>query len=307
MSLSSKNITVLESSAGTVSASTAHAESPHAHPPLPEEPLVIIERTESWVAVNFRDLWAYRGLLYFLIWRDLKVRYKQTVLGIAWVIMQPLLATFIFTIFLGMLARVSSDGLPYPLFVYAGLLPWTFFSSAVTTSSNSLVGNAHLITKVYFPRMLIPAAAISGRLVDFAIAFVILIGLMIYYGMAVTKQIVMLPPLIILVTLFAFGFGMLLSAFNVKYRDVGAILPVVIQLWMFASPVLYPMSLVPQKWQVLFALNPIVGITEGFRASLFGQEFNWVALTFSFVVTLILLVCSAYTFQRMEKSFADTV
>lgn len=283
-------------------------ESPHQSPSsLPDEPLVVIEPSKSWVAINLRDLWAYRELFYFLIWRDLKVRYKQTVLGAVWVIIQPLLATVIFTVFLGWLARVPSGGIPYPLLVYTGLLPWTFFSSAISTSANSLVGNAHIITKVYFPRIIIPGAAVGGRLVDFAIALAMLSVLMIYYRVPATGNLLMLPIPIALVTLFSWGFGMWTSALNVKYRDIGVILPVFTQLWMFVSPVAYPVTLVPEKWRWLYFLNPLAGIIEGFRAAVLGYEVNWGSLTFSTVITLVLFVYSAYGFRRMEKSIADII
>jgi lipopolysaccharide transport system permease protein len=274
---------------------------------LPENPLVTIEPSKAWVAVNLRDLWACRELLYFLIWRDLKVRYKQTALGVIWVVMQPLLTTIIFTVFLGRLARVPSDRVPYPLFVYAGLLPWTFFSSAVLSSGNSLVGNAHLITKVYFPRMIIPAATIGARLVDFGVAFIILAALMLFYGVAITSTIFILPLLLILITLFSLGLGLWTSALNVKYRDIGIALPVLIQLWMFVSPIVYPASLVPAQWRWLYALNPLVGIIENFRGSLFNREFNWLALAISTGTTIALLIYSAFSFRRMEKGFADLV
>lgn len=289
------------------SASTPQPEPPHAGSFLPDEPLVVIKPSGSWVNLGLRDLWAYRELLYFLIWRDVKVRYKQTALGILWVVLQPLLTTLILTIFLGKLARVPSDGLPYPLFVYAGLLPWTFFAGAVTSSGNSVVGSAHLITKIYFPRMIIPGAAVGARLVDFGIAFLNLIGLMIYYRVGITKAILVLPLLIILVTLLALGVGMWASALNVKYRDVGVVLPVLIQLWMFASPVMYPSSIVPARYQWIYNLNPLTGILDGFRSSLFGQEINWAALGISTGFTVALLVYSAYAFRRMEKNFADIV
>lgn len=301
--------------AGVLQSPTAPQRTPLSQPEapprttttLPEEPLVVIEPSRSWVAVNLRDLWAHRELLYFLIWRDLKVRYKQTVLGVAWVIMQPLLTTLIFTVFLGKLARVPSDNIPYPLFAYAGLLLWTFFSSAVTHTGNSLIGSAQLITKIYFPRMLIPGAAVGARLVDFAIAFTLLIGLMVYYGVGATRSMLMLPVIVLLLILLTLGIGMWTSALNVKYRDVGIALPVLVQLWMFVSPIVYPASLVPAKWQWAYALNPLVGIIEGFRASLFGQKFNWLALAFSTVVALASLIHSAYMFKRMEKTFADHV
>src|SRR2546421_6385579 len=217
----------------------ASAISSQVQPPLKIRP------SKGWVALNLKDLWVYRELLYFLTWRDIKVRYKQTLLGASWAIIQPLFTMLLFTLFFGKLAHVPSDGVPYPIFAYAGLLPWTFFSNAVTNSGNSLVGSSNLITKVYFPRMIIPGAAVGAGLVDFAIAFIILIVLMIYYGVAFTWSIVMLPVLIILLTLLAIGVGMWTSALNVKYRDIRYALPFVIQLWLFASTVIYPASLMP--------------------------------------------------------------
>lgn len=274
---------------------------------LPVKPLVVIEQSKSRVSLELTEIWTYRELLYFLTLRDLKVRYKQTVLGATWVIMQPLLTTLIFTVFLGKLARVPSDDVPYALFAYAALLPWTFFAGAIGSSGNSLVGSAHLITKVYFPRMIIPGAAIGARLIDFAIAFVIFVPLMFYYHVAVTPNILMLPLFVALAILLTLGIGLLTSALNVKYRDIGVALPVLTQLWMFASPVVYPSSLVPEKWRLLYSLNPMVGIIEGFRSSLFGRRFNWQALVISTAITLSLLVYSAYAFRRTEKEFADIV
>lgn len=273
----------------------------------PTGPLILIEPSRGGFGVELRDLWAYRELLFFLAWRDVKVRYKQTLLGIAWVIVQPLLMTLVFTVFLGRIVRVPTGNTPYALMVYIGLLPWTFFSSAIVSSGNSIVGNAHLITKVYFPRMVIPAAAIGARLVDFAVSFVILVGLMIYYGVGVTAGIAMLPLLLTLTTLLALGLGMLISALNVKYRDVGMMLPVLVQLWMFASPVLYPVSLVPGRWRALYILNPLTGIIAGFRSSLLGEAFDWTALVFSAAITVALLFYSAVLFHRVEKNFADIV
>jgi lipopolysaccharide transport system permease protein len=274
---------------------------------LPDEPLVLIEPRKSWVALGLRDLWAYRELFYFLTWRDVKVRYKQTVLGAAWAILQPLCAMIIFTIFFGKFAGVPSDGIPYPIFAYAGLLPWTFFSNAVTNSGNSLVGSSNLITKVYFPRMIIPGAAVGAGLVDFAIAFLLLIGMMAYYRVAITWNILMLPALVVLTMLLATGVGMWMSALNVKYRDIRYALPFLIQLWMFASPIIYPPSMVPERWRWIVSLNPLTGIIDGFRSALFHREFNWTALGISTVITLVVLVYSAYAFRRMEKSFADVV
>lgn len=277
---------------------------------LPDEPLVTIEPTHSWVALRLQDLWAYRELLYFLTWRDLKVRYKQTLLGVLWVVLQPLMMTLVFTIFLGLLVRVPSDGTPYPLFVYAGLLPWTFFSGAVAGGGASLVGNAHLVTKVYFPRMLVPFAAVAGRLADFSVAFVILVGLMAYYGVAPTWRSLLILPLAALATLFATGCGLLLAALNVRYRDIGIVLPVVIQLWMYVSPVVYPSRLVFDRlgrWGWVYSLNPLVGILDSFRAALFGGPLNRVALGLSVVVTLALLVYAAFFFRRVERTFADVI
>jgi lipopolysaccharide transport system permease protein len=280
---------------------------------LPDEPLVTIEPTRSWLPLNFGDLWTYRELLYFLTWRDIKVRYKQTTVGIAWVVMQPLLMTLIFSVFLGVLARVPTGGLPYALLVYTGLLPWNLFSTGVLTAAYSLVGNSNLITKVYFPRVLVPAASIAARLVDFAISFAILAGVIAYYHVAghyeakLTWNLAAIPLLIALTTLLSLGLGMLISALNVKYRDVGIALPVLIQLWMFVSPVLYPVSIVPEGWQKLYALNPFVGVIEGFRAALLGGRFNQFALAVSISFTIGLLIVSAYIFRRFEKDFADFV
>lgn len=274
---------------------------------LPEEPLVVIEPNKAWSVVELRDLWAFRELLYFLIWRDVKVRYKQTELGVAWAIIQPLFTMLVFTLFFGRLAGVPSDNVPYPVFAYAGLLAWTFFANAITNSGNSLVGSANLITKVYFPRMIIPGAAVAAGLVDFAIAFLIMVVLMFYYGVMITWSILMFPVVVLLTTLLALGMGMWLSGLNVKYRDVRFALPFLVQLWMFVSPVIYPTSFLPAKYRWLLALNPMTGIIEGYRSSLFGLPFKWAALAGSTAITLILLIYSAYSFRRMEKSFADIV
>jgi lipopolysaccharide transport system permease protein len=275
---------------------------------LPDEPLVIIQPGKTWAALDLREPWAYRELLYFLMWRDVKVRYKQAALGLAWVVMQPLLTTLIFTVFLGMLARVpSSGGEPYLLFVYVGLLPWTFFSSAVLNSSVSLVGSAHLITKVYFPRAVIPAAAVGARFVDFAVSAIILAGLMVYYHVQPTAALLAVPALLALTALLALACGMITSALNVKYRDVGVAMPVVVQLWMYVSPVLYPSKLVPEGWRWVYALNPLVGIIENFRAAVFGGPFDWRALSVSAAYTAALLVCASYLFRRVEREFADVI
>jgi len=275
---------------------------------LPHEPLVRIRPGRSWSALDFPELWAFRELFYFLVWRDLKVRYKQTVLGVAWAIIQPVFTMLIFTLFFGRLAGIPSDGVPYPVFVYAGLLVWTFVSNTVTTSGNSLVTNANLLSKIYFPRVFIPGAAVGAGLVDLAIAFVILVGLMIYYQVAVSWSLLMVPLLIAMTTLLAVAVGTWLSALNVKYRDVRFALPFLIQIWMFVSPIIYPPSFVPERWRWVLALNPLTGIIDAFRISLFGHKaFDWATLAVSAVVILLMLTYSIYVFWKMEETFADIV
>lgn len=274
---------------------------------LPDKPVVVIEPRKSRVALNLRDLWQYRDLLYILTMRDIKVRYKQTALGAAWAIIQPLFTMLIFTLFFGKLAGMPSDNIPYPLFAYAGLLPWTFFANAVTNSGNSLVGNSNLITKVYFPRMIIPMSAVASGLLDFLIAFGLLVVLMFYYGVALSINILMLPVLVILTSLLAIGIGMWMSALNVKYRDIRYALPFLIQLGMFASPIIYPASLVPEKWRWLLALNPLTGQIEAYRAAFFGKPFDSLALGFSAILTFVVLIYAALMFKKMEKGFADII
>ena len=274
---------------------------------LPDKPLVTITPRSSWVSLNLRDLWAYRELLYFLTWRDVKVRYKQTALGAAWAVLQPLLMMLIFSFLFGRVAGMPSDGIPYPLFAYGGLLAWTFFSTAITSSGNSLVGSAHLITKVYFPRMIIPGAAVCAAAVDFVLAFVVLVPLMIYYHVSLTWQLALLPLLMLVLMVLALGVGMWMSALNVKYRDVRFALPFLTQIWMFLSPVIYPLSRLPPRAKLVMMLNPVTGIVEGFRSSLFGLPVNWRALFASIVVSIVILVYAAFSFRRMEKDFADVV
>lgn len=274
---------------------------------LPDKPLVTITPRSSWVSLNLQDLWAYRELLYFLTWRDVKVRYKQTALGAAWAILQPLLMMVIFSVLFGRVAGMPSDGVPYPLFAYGGLLAWTFFSTAITSSGNSLVGSAHLITKVYFPRMIIPGAAVCAAALDFVLAFVVLVPLMIYYHVTLTWQIALLPLLALVLMVLALGVGMWMSALNVKYRDVRFALPFLTQIWMFLSPVIYPLSRLPQKAKLVMMLNPVTGIVEGFRSALFGLPVNWRALFASTVISIAVLAYAAFSFRRMEKEFADIV
>jgi lipopolysaccharide transport system permease protein len=274
---------------------------------LPDKPLMVIEPTSSRFAISLRDLWVYRELLYLMAWRDIRVRYKQTLLGVAWVILQPLITTLIFTIVLGRLAQIPSDNVPYALFAYTGLLGWTFFSGAVTNTSGSLVSNANLITKVYFPRVIIPGAAIGARLVDLGIGFAILAGMMLYYRLPPTWHLLLLPVPVALLIVLSMAIGMWTSALNVKYRDIGAILPTLIQLWMYVSPVVYPLSLVPRRWQWLYLLNPLTGIIKAFRSSVLGQSLDLTSLAASGAITLGLLTYSALVFRRMERQFADIV
>src|SRR5215213_2501437 len=274
---------------------------------LPAEPLVVIQPSKRWSILNLKDIWAYRELLFFLTWRDVKVRYKQTVLGAAWAILQPLFMMIIFTIFFGRLAGVESVGVPYPVFALAGLVPWTFFANTITASGNSLVGSAHLITKVYFPRLIVPAAAMMAGLVDFVLSFMLLVVLMIYYRVPVTAQVVFLPVLVLLTALFGLGVGTWMSALNVKYRDVRFALPFIIQLWLFVSSVILPSSAVPPKWRWVLLLNPMSAIIEGYRAALFGLPFDWPALGIAAVLTLLMLFYSVYSFGKAERSFADII
>lgn len=275
---------------------------------LPVKPFYRNVQSSSWVPLNLQALWSYRELLYFLTWRDVKVRYKQTFLGVAWVIIQPLFTVLLFTAIFNRLAQIPSDGIPYFFFSYAGLLPWMFFSNAVLNSSQSLIANANLITKVYFPRMMIPGASVGLGVVDLAISFTAFMVLMTFAGVGLTWRILLLPVLMTLTAALALGVGMMLSALNLRYRDVRHVLPFLMQLWMFASPVIYPSSMVPEKWRWVLMLNPLTGIIEGFRAALFRERaFDWSSLAAAAVITLALLVSSAYVFRRMERSFADFI
>ena len=275
-------------------------------PPVPERH-ALIKSEASGVQLNLGELWHYRELLYFLTLRDIKVRYKQTLMGVAWVIIQPLTTVLIFTLVFNRFVRLDAGSLPYPLFALSGLLLWLFFANAVTNSTHSLVSNANLITKVYFPRMFIPAASVAAGLVDLSVAFLLLVVLCFYYGVALTLSILLLPLFVLMIALLALGVGLFSAAVTVKYRDLRHALPFIIQLWMFASPVIYPASIVPQRWKWLLLVNPIAGIIEGFRASLTGRPFDWVHVAISAVITLAVLVCSVYIFRRFEDTFADVV
>lgn len=270
-------------------------------------PLLVIEPQTGFVRLDVAELWHYRDLLYFLTRREISLRYKQTVLGFAWAIIQPLMTMVVFTVFLGRLARVPSDGIPYPVFSYLGLLPWTYFSNAVTRSGASLVSNSQLLSKVYFPRVLIPLSGVLSAMVDFLIAFVVLIGLMLWYGIVPSASAVLLVPLTLLTAAAAMGVGMWLAALNVKYRDVTHAVPFLVQIWMYATPVVYPASVVPDKWRLLFALNPLTGIIEAFRAATLGRPVPWSLLGVSAAMTVVAVAVGLWQFGRMERSFADVV
>jgi lipopolysaccharide transport system permease protein len=277
-------------------------------PGITSLPTILIKPTKGWACLKLREVWEYRELLYFLIWRDVKVRYKQTVLGAAWAIIQPFFTMVVFSIFFGNLAKVPSDGIPYPIFAYTALLPWTLFVHALTESSNSLVANQNLITKVYFPRLVVPLAAVLSGLVDFAIAFVMLLGMMLYYHIVPTMAVIMLPIFVFLAVVTALSVGLWLSALNVQYRDVRYTIPFLTQFWMFVTPIAYPSSLVPEFWRPLYGLNPMAGVVEGFRWALLGRvEVPGVLLLVSSGAVIVLLVSGLYYFRRMEKSFADVV
>jgi len=270
-------------------------------------PLVVIEPRRGF-GVDWSELWAHRELVFFLGWRDIKVRYKQTVLGIAWAVLQPLAAMVIFTIFLGKLARIPSDDIPYPIFVYAGLVPWTFFANAITASGNSMLESERLITKVYFPRLAVPIGAVGAGLMDVTLSFLLLMGLMVLYDFSWGPGMLMIPPLIVVTALTAVGVGTFLCALNVAYRDFRYVMGFLAQLWMFATPVVWPASLVPEKWRWLLALNPMTGLIEGFRAATLGhQPLDWISLGISSAVGLACFLFGATYFRRVERTFADII
>lgn len=270
--------------------------------------VTIIKPSKGWVPLRLKELWEFRELLYFLVWRDIKVRYKQTVLGAAWAIIQPFFTMVVFSIFFGHLAKLPSDGLPYPVFIYTALLPWQLFAYAMTQANDSLVTNQNLIKKVYFPRLVIPLAAVLSGLVDFVIAFSVLLGMMMYYDIALTAKALTLPLFIFFALTTALAMGLWLSALNLKYRDVRYCVPFLIQLWFFATPVLYPSSLVPEPWRALYGLNPMAGVVEGFRWALLGRSGGMGPLmVVSILAVLAILAGGLKYFQRAEKTFADRV
>ena len=268
----------------------------------------IISPSQGWVPLNLRELRDYHELLYFLIWRNIKVRYKQTVLGGAWAVLQPFLTMIVLSIFFGRLAGIPSEGVPYPIFAYTALVPWTFFANALSQASSSLLEQERLITKIYFPRMLLPLAAVLSGLLDFAIAFILLIGMMLWYGITPTLAIMLVPFFVLMATLTALGAGLWLSALNVQYRDVRYVIPFLVQFWLFISPIAYPSSLVPEPWRALYGLNPMAGVVEGFRWALLGHAaIPAVLLGVSLFTVLAVLVGGLYYFRRMEENFADVI
>lgn len=273
-----------------------------------ELPRTVVRPSRGWVSLKLRELWEYRELLYFFIWRDVKVRYKQTALGLTWVVLQPFFTMLIFSLFFGRLAKVPSDGVPYPIFAFTALLPWTFFAHGVTQSSNSVVSNSNLINKVYFPRMTIPIAAVLSGLADLLPGFVVLLGMMFYYGIFPTAQIIWLPAFVLLALIAAMGVGIGLAAVNVHFRDVRHTVPFLVQSWLFITPIAYPSSLLPERWKTIYALNPMVGVVEGFRWALLDTEpapgpIVWVSAG----AAIVLLAATALYFRRLEKTFADVV
>ena len=270
--------------------------------------VIIVKPSKGWISLKLKELWEYRELLYFMAWRDIKVRYKQTVLGAAWAIIQPFFTMVVFSIFFGKLARVPSDGLPYPIFAYAALVPWTFFANGLNQASNSLVGSANLIKKVYFPRLVVPISSVISGVVDFVLAFAVLLGMMLFYGILPTVNILWLPLFVLLIFVTALGAGFWLSALNVQFRDVRYTVPFLTQFWLFATPIAYPSSLLSEPWRTLYGVNPMVGVVEGFRWALLGTDTApGPIIIVSTVVALVVFVGGAFYFRRMEKTFADVV
>jgi lipopolysaccharide transport system permease protein len=269
---------------------------------------VHIEPTHGWVSLKLKELWDYRELLFFFVWRDIKVRYKQTVLGVSWAIIQPFFTMVIFSLFFGKLASVPSDGLPYPIFNYTALVPWTFFANSLTQASNSLVVSANMIKKIYFPRLTLPISSVLAGLIDFALAFIVLIGMMFYYGLFPTRNVIWLPFFLLLALVTSLGVGFWLSAMNVQFRDVRYAVPFITQAWFFLSPIAYPSTLLPLPWRTVYGLNPMAGVVEGFRWALLGTEVApGPIVVVSSVVALLIFVSGAFYFRRMEKTFADVV
>ena len=273
-----------------------------------DAPLITIGPSTGWPSLRLREIWEYRELLYFLIWRDIKVRYKQTALGAAWAVIQPFFTMVVFSVFFGRLARIPSEGVPYPVFAYCALVPWSYFANALTMGSNSLVDHGRLISKVYFPRLLVPAASVVAGLLDLAISFTVLLAMLVVYGITPTFALLTLPLFVLLATLTAFAVSLWLSALNVQYRDIRYTLPFLVQFWLFATPVAYPSTLVDERWRALYGLNPMAGVVEGFRWALLGRpSAPGPMILVSAATVLAVLVGGLFYFRRMEKSFADVV
>jgi len=276
--------------------------------PSSPDQIVRIEPSTGWVSLKLRELFEYRELLYFLTWRDLKVRYKQTALGATWAIIQPVFTMVVFSLFFGKLAKMPSDGIPYPIFSYAALVPWTFFANGLSQSSNSLVGSSNLIKKVYFPRLAVPISTVLSEVVDFFLAFLVLLGMMLYFRITPTANVFYLPLFLLLALVTSLGVGLWLSAMNVQYRDVRYVVPFIAQFWMFATPIAYPSTLLPEPWRTLYGINPMAGVVEGFRWALLGsQTAPGPMVAVSSLAAVILLISGAFYFRRMEKTFADVV
>ena len=271
--------------------------------------VVLIKPSKGWVGLRLSDLWAYRELIYFLTWRDIKVRYKQSVLGILWAILKPFMAMVVFTIFFGNFAKIPSDGIPYPIFSYTATLPWELFATALSVASRSMVANSNMVSKIYFPRMIVPLASVMSSVVDFFIGFIILIGMMIYYGFTPTLATLWLPLLILLALITALGVGFWTSALMVRYRDMGYIMPFISNLWMYLTPVVYSSTMIPEKWRLIYFLNPMTGVVEGFRYALLGTARSGSVgmILLSAVIAIIILITGMFYFRRMEKQFADMI
>lgn len=269
--------------------------------------VTVIEPSRGWRSLDLKELWAYRELLWVLTERDIKVRYKQTVLGAAWAVIQPLMLMVVFSVFFGKLAKMPSDGIPYPIFAYCALLPWTFFANALSSSAGSVVGSANLVSKVYFPRLIVPLSSVGSWLVDFAIATLILLGLMLYYGIGWTTNLLAAPLLVLAVTFAALGVGTLLAALTVAYRDFRYVIPFLLQFWMFATPIVYPTTIVPDRWQWILHLNPMAGLVEGFRSAFLGRAFDVPAIAISVTAAIVLFVVGVAYFEKVERRFADIV
>jgi lipopolysaccharide transport system permease protein len=269
--------------------------------------VTVIEPPKGWHMLDWRELWAYRELLWVLAARDIKVRYKQSVLGAAWAVVRPFTTMVIFSVIFGKLAKIPSEGFPYPVFVYTGLLPWTFFSTAIGTSSQSLVGSSHLISKVYFPRLIIPLSSVGAGLADFLISTAVLLAMMAWYGMGWSVHLVAAPLLMFAVIFTAVGVGTVLSALTVAYRDFSHITPFLVQIWMYVTPVIFPLSIVPKQWQWLLYLNPMTGLVEGFRSAFLGKPFDLTGLGISIAVALAFFAAGAAYFERVERRFADII